>query len=149
MKISAKGDYAIRAMLDLALNYEKGLIPIQDIAGRQKIPQRYLEQVLLLLKRSGFLGSRRGASGGYSLAKPPEKINIGDIIRAIEGSIEPIACVVKSNRKVCERESICDLIGLWREVTEAIMKVVDNTTLADLCQRAIERKAGEKLMYHI
>ncbi|MEK7837128.1 MAG: Rrf2 family transcriptional regulator, partial [candidate division NC10 bacterium] len=86
MRISAKGEYAIKAMLDLALSDSEGLRPIQEIASRQDIPQRYLEQVLLQLKRSGFLVSRRGSSGGYRLSRPPDQITVGSVLRAVEGS---------------------------------------------------------------
>src|SRR3972149_3693834 len=88
MRISAKGEYSIKAMLDLALHHGKGLIPIQDIAARQAIPPRYLEQVLLLLKRAGFLQSKRGSAGGYQLARPPREISVGAVLSAMEGSLE-------------------------------------------------------------
>src|SRR5438046_9776008 len=90
MRISAKGEYAIKAVLDLALRSGDGLVPIQDIAVRQAIPQRYLEHVLLALKRAGLLGSKRGASGGYHLTRPAEEISVGDVLRAVEGSQAPL-----------------------------------------------------------
>src|SRR2546430_13072687 len=90
MRISAKGEYAIKAVLDLSLRSGDGLVPIQDIAVRQAIPQRYLEHVLLALKRAGLLGSKRGASGGYHLTRPPEEISVGDVLRAVEGSQAPL-----------------------------------------------------------
>src|SRR2546425_6135723 len=90
MRISAKGEYAIKAVLDLSLRSGDGLVPIQDIAVRQAIPQRYLEHVLLALKRAGLLGSKRGASGGYHLTRPPEEISVGDVLRAVAGSQAPL-----------------------------------------------------------
>src|SRR2546426_8670262 len=90
MRISAKGEYAIKAVLDLSLRSGDGLVPIQDIAVRQAIPQRYLEHVLLALKRAGLLGSKRGASGGYHLTRPPDEISVGDVLRAVEGSQAPL-----------------------------------------------------------
>src|SRR2546422_7470271 len=90
MRISAKGEYAIKAVLDLALRGGDGLVPIQDIAARHAIPQRYLEHVLLALKRAGLLGSKRGASGGYHLMRLPEEISVGDVLRAVEGSPAPV-----------------------------------------------------------
>src|SRR5258708_23088455 len=86
MRISAKGEYAIKALLDLALQRERGLIPIQEIAARQAIPQRYLEQVLLSLKRAGLLTSKRGSTGGYHLPRDPEEITVGAVLRAVEGT---------------------------------------------------------------
>ena len=87
MRISAKGEYAIKAMLDLALHDGQDLQPIQDIAARQGIPQRYLEQVLLELKRSGFLYARRGSAGGYRLSRPADQITVGALLRAVEGTV--------------------------------------------------------------
>src|ERR687887_2853432 len=92
MRISAKGEYAIRAMLDLAVHYRqrgRTLVPIQDVARRQGIPQRYLEQVLLLLKRAGLLASKRGSTGGYHLVREPEEITVGVVLRAVEGTRAP------------------------------------------------------------
>jgi len=145
MRISAKGEYAIKALLDLAINYDKGLIPIHGIAERQGIPQRYLEQVLLLLKRGGFLVSRRGAAGGYHLVKPPEKISVGEVVRAVEGSLSPF----DSSRRPGRRDHNDELGELWREVSEAVSNVIDRVTFADLVKRAHERKATARPMYHI
>jgi Rrf2 family protein len=148
VRISAKGEYAIKAMLDLAL-CDDGvtLQPIQDIARRKGIPQRYLEQVLLALKRAGFLHSRRGSAGGYRLAKPSAEITAGALLRAVEGH----QGVASSGRSV--RGSIGDagddLIHLWRAVSEAVDSVVDGTTLEDLRRQALERRASTKPMYHI
>src|ERR671924_2201937 len=89
MRVSAKAEYAIKAVLDLAMHQRGELIPIQDIAARQAIPQRYLEQVLLALKRAGLLTSKRGSSGGYHLTRPPEEITVGAVLRAVEGTEAP------------------------------------------------------------
>ncbi|MDD5450014.1 MAG: Rrf2 family transcriptional regulator, partial [Candidatus Omnitrophica bacterium] len=93
MRITYKGDYALKAILDLSVNYGKGVITIHDLAKRADVPIKFLEQVLLDLKRGGFVESRRGKSGGYLLSKPPANITAGDIIRFIDGPIEPIACL--------------------------------------------------------
>jgi len=145
MRISAKGEYALKALLDLAMNYDKGLIPIHGIAERQGIPQRYLEQVLLMLKRGGFLVSRRGAAGGYHLVRPPEEISVGEVVRAVEGSLSPF----DSSRRPGRRAPNDELSELWREVSEAVSNVIDRVTLADLVKRAYERKAIARPMYHI
>jgi Rrf2 family protein len=148
VRISAKGEYAIKAMLDLAL-CDDGvtLQPIQDIARRQGIPQRYLEQVLLGLKRSGFLHSRRGSAGGYRLAKPPAQITAGALLRAVEGP--PGIGAAGRAARGSMGDAGADLIHLWRAVSEAVDAVVDGTTLEDLRRQAMERRASTKPMYHI
>jgi Rrf2 family protein len=145
VRISAKGEYAIKAMLDLAL-CDDGLTlqPIQDIARRQGIPQRYLEQVLLGLKRAGFLHSRRGSAGGYRLAKPPAQITAGALLRAVEG---PPRLGTAGRGSAGDADG--DLAYLWRAVSEAVDSVVNGTTLENLKRRALERRASTKPMYHI
>jgi Rrf2 family cysteine metabolism transcriptional repressor len=138
VRISAKGEYAIRAMLDLALQRERGLIPIQEIADRQAIPQRYLEQVLLSLKRAGLLTSKRGSSGGYHLTRDPGDITVGAVLRAVEGT-----------RAAFQANSSPDLADLWLEISEAVSKVVDRVTFGDLVRHARERRSRARPMYHI
>jgi Rrf2 family protein len=147
VRISAKGEYAIEAMLDLSRQRHRGLVPIQEIAARQGIPQRYLEQVLLALKRAGLLDSRRGSSGGYRLARSPEDISVGDVLRAVEGAQAPFAARAGAERRP-DRERD-DLAALWREVGEAISQVVDRITIAELVARAAERQGAAQPMYHI
>jgi Rrf2 family protein len=147
VKISAKGEYAIKAMLDLALRDPDTLEPIQDIAKRQSIPQRYLEQVLLGLKRVGFLHSRRGSAGGYRLAKPPAQITVGAVLRAVEGP-SGVGGAGRASRGM-PGDAAGDLVALWRAVSEAVDAVVDGTTLEDLRRQALERRALAKPMYHI
>ena len=148
MRISAKGEYAIKAMLDLALHSGKGLIPIQEIAGRQGIPQRYLEQVLLQLKRAGFLTSKRGSAGGYHLMRPPREMTVGEVIRAIEGSLETLDFSRRGARGSAQDHS-GDLQELWRKVSDAVSGVLDQITFADLCNRVEERRSTARPMYHI
>ena len=146
MRISAKGEYAIQAVLDLALHRQHGLTPIQEIAGRQAIPQRYLEQVLLALKRAGLLTSKRGSAGGYHLMRPPEEITIGDVLRAVEGTGAAFEAQRRSGRSTSERH---DLIELWEEISSAVSKVVDRLTFGDLAARALARRSAARPMYHI
>ena len=146
MRISAKGEYAIQAMLDLALHREHGLTPIQEIAARQAIPQRYLEQVLLSLKRAGLLTSRRGSTGGYHLTRPPEDITVGDVLRAVEGAGAPFEAQRRGGRGGGERH---DLAELWDEISNAVSKVVDQLTFRDLAARARARRSAAQPMYHI
>jgi Rrf2 family transcriptional regulator, cysteine metabolism repressor len=149
MRVSAKGEYAIRAMLDLAMNYRDGgaLVPIQDVARRQGIPQRYLEQVLLLLKRAGFLASKRGSTGGYHLARPPDAVSVGDVLRVVEGDLTPVEVARRPLRG--RRDAGRDLAELWQEVADAVAGVIDRTTFAQLAERAASRRSPNRAMYHI
>ena len=146
MRISAKGEYAILAVLDLALRRGNGLVPIQDIAERQAIPQRYLEQVLLALKRAGILASRRGSSGGYHLTRPPEQISVGDVLRAVEGGEAPFET---QRRAVARNGDAAGLAELWNEILKAVSEVVDRITFGDLASRALARRSSARPMYHI
>ncbi len=148
MRISAKGEYAIRAMLDLTMHDGKGLQPIQDVAARQGIPQRYLEQVLLQLKRAGFLHSRRGSAGGYRLSRVPDQITVGAVLRAVEG---PPAGADSHRRgaRAGRADDAPDLYELWQEIAEAVSGVIDRTTFEDLRRRVEERRGAARAMYHI
>lgn len=148
MKISTKGDYATRALQDLALHYEEGPVPVEAIAERQSLPVRYLEQLLLTLKRAGFLVSKRGVNGGYYLAKPPREITLGQIIRAVDGPTVPIFCVGEAPREHCVQEPACVLREVWADVRDAVSAIVDHVTLEDVCQRARARRQ-ERVMYQI
>ena len=147
MRISAKGEYGIKAMLDLAMHRGRTLVPIQEIAARQAIPQRYLEQVLLALKRAGLLTSKRGSTGGYHLTKAPEEITVGAVLRAVEGGHAPFESASHGRRNGGREGS--DLAELWREIGEAVAGVVDRWTLGDLVARAEEQRGAARPMYHI
>lgn len=149
MKVSTKGDYATRALQDLAIHYDQGPIPTEAIARRQGLPVRYLEQVLLGLKRAGLLSSRRGVNGGYYLAKPPGEITIGQILRVVDGPVAPIYCVTSGQREVCPREGACALQDLWGEVRDAVSKIVDSTTLEDIGRRVRAKQEAARVHYHI
>jgi Rrf2 family transcriptional regulator, cysteine metabolism repressor len=146
VRISAKGEYAIKAVLDLSMHRGRPLVPIQEIAARQAIPQRYLEQVLLALKRAGLLTSKRGSTGGYHLTKAPEDITVGAVLRAVEGGSAPFEGGAHSRRN--GRESP-DLGELWTEIADAVAGVVDRWTLGDLVARAEEKRGAARPMYHI
>jgi Rrf2 family cysteine metabolism transcriptional repressor len=145
MRISAKGEYAIKAMLDLALQRERGLIPIQEIAARQAIPQRYLEQVLLSLKRAGLLTSKRGSTGGYHLTRRPEEITVGAVLRAVEGA----GAAFEAGGARRNGAAGSDLDDLGEEIAEAVSRVVDRLTFGELVERARERRSHARPMYHI
>jgi Rrf2 family cysteine metabolism transcriptional repressor len=149
VRVSAKGEYAIRAMLDLSLHEGEALSPIQDIAGRQRIPQRYLEQVLLQLKRGGLLHSKRGSSGGYRLARSPERITVGDVLRAVDGPPDGMETGARRAGRPGADDPASDLAELWRQVAAAVAGVVDQMTLEDLRRRAEDRRTASRPMYHI
>jgi len=149
VKISFKGDYALKIILDLALNYQRGLVQISDIAKRQDIPLKYLEQILLVLKGAGYVRSKRGPKGGFWLAKHPREITLGEIIRLMQGPTSPITCVSTSAYSKCRDEPKCPFRGLWLEIKEAINRVVDYTTFEDMVKRVIQMQDKESLVYMI
>lgn len=134
MKISTKGRYALRLMLDLALNNTGECITIKSIAGRQGISEKYLEQIITVLSRVGFVKSTRGAQGGYRLAKDPKDYTVGMILRCIEGSLAPVSCLDDEVNE-CTRANTCATLTVWEQLNNAINNVVDNITLADLVER--------------
>lgn len=136
-------------MQDLAFHYDQGPIQSEDIAKRQHLPVRYLEQILLSLKRAGFLESKRGVSGGYYLTKHPREITIGAIIRAMEGPIIPIFCVGSDKREICIEEPHCSLRDIWADVRDAVVQIVDRTTLEDLCRRIRIKQERQGVTYQI
>ena len=140
MKISTKGRYALRLMLDLAMNGENNVVRIKDIAERQQISDKYLEQIISVLNKAGYVRSTRGPQGGYSLRKAPEEYTVGDILRLTEGSLAPVACVEEEGR--CEREVDCVTVEVWKRLNQAISDVVDHITLADLV--ALQEEKREK-----
>jgi Rrf2 family protein len=142
MRLSTKGEYASRAMLELSLHYEEKPLHIRDISKAQSIPQRFLEQILLQLKRAGYLRSRKGPDGGYYLAKPPAKINVAEVIRVMDGPLAPIDCVSVTAYEVCPLERTCSLRGLWKEVRDAIAEILERTTFDDLAEKARAAKAA-------
>ena len=135
MKISTKGRYALRTMLDLAMHDEGILIPLKDISHRQGITVKYLEQVMNLLSKAGYVRSVRGAGGGYRLAKAPSAYTVGDILRTAEGSLAPVACL-EDEINQCPRASECLTLSFWQGLADTIDHYVDSVTREDLIQRA-------------
>ena len=135
MKISTKGRYALRLMLDLALNNTGEYITIKTIAARQEISEKYLEQIISLLNRAGYVKSIRGAQGGYRLAKEPAEYTVGMILRLTEGSLYPTDCLEKDGE--CTRQSNCATREVWQEMYEAICSVVDRITLQELVDKQL------------
>lgn len=134
MKVSTKGRYALRLMLDLAMNGEEGnVIRIKDVAERQQISDKYLEQIISVLNKAGYVRSVRGPQGGYALKKKPEEYTVGMILRLTEGSLAPVPCV-EDEELFCEREKQCATVEVWKRLNDAVNNVLDNMTLADLVE---------------
>ena len=130
MKISTKGRYALRLMIDLAMAGQDGPVALRDVAKRQELSEKYLEQLVAPLTRAGLLKSVRGAGGGYLLTKSPAEYTAGEILRAQEGSLAPVDC--GDSDHPCERQNRCSTAPLWRRIAQAVDEVVDNTTLQDM-----------------
>ncbi|MCI8893050.1 MAG: RrF2 family transcriptional regulator [Lachnospiraceae bacterium] len=133
MKISTKGRYALRLMLDLAQHECKEPVRLRDIAARQEISLKYLEQIISVLQKAGYVKSIRGPQGGYQLMQAPGAYILGDILRLIEGDLAPVACLERGAAP-CERQGSCVTLRLWRELNAAICGVLDRYTLQDLME---------------
>lgn len=131
MKISTKGRYALRLMLDLAVYNTGEPVSLKDIARRQQISEKYLEQIISILNKAGYVRSIRGAQGGYILKREPAEYTVGMILRLTEGDLAPVSCVGE-DRIECERKQDCVTIRIWERLNEAINGVVDHITLADM-----------------
>jgi len=138
MRLSLRGEYALRALLVLGLRYDEPQVRIQAISDQQNIPKRFLEQILNDLKSAGFVQSRRGVAGGYRLAKPPEDITLAAVVRHIEGALAPVSCVSEQfyEKCSCPDESRCAIRSAMKEVRDAIVRVADRITITELCRRA-------------
>lgn len=143
MKISTKGRYAMRLMLDLAMNNTGAPVSLKDIAKRQEISDKYLEQIISILNKAKFVKSIRGAQGGYILTRRPEEYTVGMILRLTEGSLAPVACVEEDSS--CERMCDCATILVWKKMNDAINEVVDSIRLSDLVDYEMQR-SGEYII---
>ena len=144
MKISTKGRYALRLMLDLAIHDTGEPIRIRDIAARPEISEKYLEQLISTLNKAGYVRSIRGPQGGYHLVKKPAQYTVGMILRLTEGSLAPVACL-ENEVNLCERQEGCVTLRLWQMLNQAISEVVDKVTLADLVEWH-EQKAADYII---
>lgn len=129
MKISTKGRYALRVMIDLAVNDKGDYVSLKDISNRQEVSLKYLEQIMAMLNKAVYVKSTRGNNGGYRLAKSPEEYKVGDILRKTEGDLAPIACV---NGEECGKRENCKTFKFWQGLDNVINEYVDSKTLADL-----------------
>lgn len=132
MKLSTKGRYGLRAIIDLARYSENEPVSISSIAARQDISERYLEQLVALLKKAGLVKSIRGASGGYVLAKEMDQISVGDVLRALEGDLEPVKCAAYEKEGGCSSSGECVTKYVWKKINESINQTVDQMKLSEL-----------------
>lgn len=134
MKISTKGRYALRMLIDLAQNANEDFVALGDIAERQGISKKYLEQIVPLLNRAGLLLTGRGYRGGYKLAISPENYTVGDILRLTEGSLAPVSCLEQSPN-MCSRSESCITLHIWEGLAKVINEYLDSITLADIIEK--------------
>ena len=134
MKISYKTDYSLKVILDLSKNYPDQLVHIDELSRRQDIPKKYLEQLLLSLKQGGFVRSKKGPKGGYSLASDPAKISLGDVIRFMEGPIYPISCIDPAMKQECDFKHKCVFTAIWKNIEATVSGIVDKISFADLAE---------------
>ena len=140
MKLSTRGEYALRALLVLGRDYQEddSVVRIQEISDQQNIPKRFLEQILNDLKSARVVESKRGVAGGYRLARPPEQITLAEIIRHVEGALAPISCVSERfyEKCSCPDEARCAIRSVMKEARDAVVSIVERVTVAELCERA-------------
>jgi Rrf2 family protein len=147
MKLSTRGRYATRLMLDLALHYDEGFVLLKDVAARQEISKKYLGQLVALLKRAGLVASSRGAHGGYRLARAPRKIHLGDVIRTAEGDLGLVECVFSP--EVCDRNASCVARDVWALMSSNVIDLLDSITLQDMIERHRQKQTQEGLLWNI
>ncbi len=145
MKLSTKGRYGLRALLDLALHNEEEAVSLQSIAERQNISMGYLEQLMRMLKREGLVSSVRGAGGGYHLAKPAAEISVGDILRALEGNLDAVTCPGNQENGGCQGADLCVTRFVWQRINDSITQAVDTMMLKQLVEesRRLQKEKGQ------
>lgn len=145
MKLSTKGRYGMRALLDLALHQGEGSVLLKDIASRQEVSLPYLEHLISPLIAAGLVKSTRGARGGVLLLKPPSEIKLSEVVQLLEGSLAPVDCV--NDAKLCHRSASCVTRDIWSEMKRAMNQVLDSTTLQDLVERQRQKGQTEGMYY--
>ncbi|NLG51481.1 MAG: Rrf2 family transcriptional regulator [Chloroflexi bacterium] len=144
MKISTKGEYGIRAMLELARRHGDGYIQSTDIASVRHIPENYLYQLLITLRKAGLIRSRRGPQGGHMLARVPERITLAEVVIALEGPLEPVTCVQDGVVEDCSFFGQCVVRDVWQRITDATYNILNETTFAELTRKEAEVRADEQ-----
>lgn len=145
MKISTKGRYALRMMCELAADQSGEPVPLKDIAQKQGISVKYLEQIVILLSRAGYVKSVRGSQGGYRLTNPPDHYTVGMILRLTEGSLAPVACL-EDKENACERSNDCYTLFVWEQIYDAVSRVVDNITVEDIINRSRQQSGNDYII---
>lgn len=138
MKLSTTSRYAVRAMVDITMHQDMGPVSIQSIANRQDISTKYLEIILLPLKKAGLLKSTRGMKGGYQITKNPNKITAGDVVRIVDGPFDPVDCVSSSHTLVCEKMNRCSTRLLWMKLKTAVDEILDSVTIQELANQQLD-----------
>jgi len=147
MKLSTRGRYGLRALLDLAVHQGEGMVLLKDVARRQEFSLPYLEHLITPLIAGGLVKSTRGARGGVLLVKPPAEVKLTEVVQLLEGSIAPVDCV--NDPRVCSRSASCVTRDVWIQIKDAMTQVLDSTTLQDLVERQRQKEQTETRMYHI
>jgi Rrf2 family cysteine metabolism transcriptional repressor len=147
MKLSTRGRYGLRALLDLAVHRGEGLVLLKDIARRQEVSLPYLEHLIAPLIAAGLVKSTRGARGGVLLLKPPADIRLSEVVQVLEGPIAPVDCL--NNPALCHRSAFCVTRDIWVELKEAMSQVLDSTTLQDLVERQRQKGQVETELHRI
>jgi len=147
MKLSTRGRYATRLMLDLALHYDEGLVLLKDVAARQEISRKYLSHLIASLRTAGLVASGRGAHGGYRLARTPREIHLGEVIRTVEGDLGLVECVHSPD--VCDRTHTCAVRDIWALMSNKVKDLLDSITLQDMVDRHKRKQTQEALMWSI
>jgi Rrf2 family protein len=135
VRVSRKGEYALRAMIDLSLRYGEGPVTVAEVSRRGGIPRKFLQQILLQLRQAGLVQSVRGPAGGYALMRPPADITLAEVLREIDGPLAPVSCVSAWAHRTCGRERQCGLYSVMLGVRNAIAGILESATLEDVCDR--------------
>ena len=151
MKLTKRGEYGLRALLALACVYGQRTLALREISAQEKLPVKFLEQIMMVLKRNNFVESVKGKRGGYSLSRPPSEIAVGEVIRAVDGPLAPITTGKEIQRLIQRGDRNAGLYSLLLDVRNAISEVLDKKTLADVCEKTAElvRSKPERQMYYI
>ena len=152
--ISKKSKYGLRALFELARRYEKGPLLIAELARRERIPKKFLELILLELKNNGILGSKKGKGGGYFLARSPDSVSLGEVIRALDGPLAPVPCVSQTAYRTCDEcadEAICGIRAVMHDVRDATAQILDRESLSTILRReeSLKQQKEKVLVYAI
>lgn len=151
MKITKRGEYGLRALLALALVYNQKTLSLREISSQERLPVKFLEQIMMILKRNNFVESVKGKHGGYSLSRPPEAITLGEVIRAVEGPLAPITNAREIEKRIQRDDHHPGLYSVFLDVRNAISEILDYKSLADICTKSFElaRSKPKRQMYYI